>query len=89
MSMIGSSDFSNMMYIDDPLVNDCLMSMYFYMLYDSNYEEKKEEKFQEFSEKYNKLNDEQKELVKQDYLNIIEAQDKNREKVKRKGDKYE
>ena len=29
------------------------------------------------------------EIIKQDYLNIIEAQDKNREKVKRKGDKYE
>ena len=89
MSMIGSSDFSNMMYIDDPLVNDCLMSMYFYMMFDSNYEKKKEEKFQEFSEKFEKLNDEQKEIVKQDYLNIIEAQDKVREKVKRKGDKYE
>ena len=89
MSMIGANEFGNMMYIDDPLVNDCLMSMYFYMLYDSNYAEKKEEKFQEFCEKYNNLDDEQKEIVKQDYLNIIEAQDRNREKVKRKGDKYE
>ena len=89
MSMIGANEFGNMMYIDDPLVNDCLMSMYFYMMFDSNYEKKKEEKFQEFSEKFEKLNDEQKEIVKQDYLNIIEAQDKVREKVKRKGDKYE
>ena len=89
MSMIGANEFGNMMYIDDPRVNDCLMSMYFYMMFDSNYEKKKEEKFQEFSEKFEKLNDEQKEIVKQDYLNIIEAQDKVREKVKRKGDKYE
>ena len=88
MSLLGTNEYASF-YVDDPLVNDCLMSMYFYMLYDSNYQEKKEEKFQEFSEKYNKLNDEQKELVKQDYLNIIEAQDKNKEKVKRKGDKYE
>ena len=89
MSMLGANEYSMTYMTDDPLVNDCLMYMYFYMMCDSKFEEKKEEMFQEFSEKYNDLNDEQKELVKQDYLNIIEAQDKVKEKVKRKGDKYE
>ena len=59
------------------------------MMCDSNFEKKKEEYFKEFEDKYKELNDEQKEAVQNDYLSIIEAQDKNREKVKRKGDKYE
>ena len=88
MSLIGTGEFASY-YIDDDEVNDCLMSMYFYMMCDSNLEKKKEEFFIEFENKFDKLNDEQKELVKQDYLNIIEAQNKNKEKVKRKGDKYE
>ena len=89
MSLIGANEYSMMYMTDDPLVNDCLMHMYFYMMCDSSFEEKKEEMFQEFNEKFEKLNNEQKEIVKQDYLEIIEAQDRNKEKVKRKGDKYE
>lgn len=87
MSVIGTNEFS-MDYIDDPLVNDCLMSMYFYMMCDNKFQKKKDELFIEFNEKYEKLNEEQQELVKQDYISIIEAQN-NRNKVKRKGDKYE
>ena len=88
MFAIGTFDYA-FDYIDDDMVNDCLMSMYFYMLCDSSLGNKKEEYFKEFEDKYQKLNDEQKELVQKDYLSIIEAQDRNREKVKRKGDKYE
>ena len=88
MFAIGTFDYT-FDYIDDDMVNDCIMSMYFYMLCDSSLENKKEEYFKEFEDKYQKLNDEQKELVQKDYLQIIEAQDRNRNKVKRKGDKYE
>ena len=88
MSLLGTDEYGSF-YTDDPLVNDCMMSMYFYMICDSSLDKKKEELFNEFVQKYDLLNDEQKELVKQDYLNIIEAQDRNKEKVKRKGDKYE
>ena len=88
MFAIGTFDYA-FDYIDDEEVNDCLMSMYFYMICDSSLGNKKEEYFKEFEDKYQKLNDEQKELVQKDYLSIIEAQDRNREKVKRKGDKYE
>ena len=88
MSLLGTNEYASF-YTDDPLVNDCLMSMYFYMICDSSLEKKKEELFNEFGQKYDELNNDQKELVKQDYLNIIEAQDKVKEKVKRKGDKYE
>ena len=88
MSALGTYEYASF-YTDDPLVNECLMSMYFYMICDSSLGNKKEEYFKEFEDKYQELNDEQKELVQKDYLQIIEAQDKNRKKVKRKGDKYE
>ncbi len=88
MSLLGVNEYA-FDYIDDNDVNECLMSMYFYMMCDSTFEEKKNEYFNEFENKYNKLNKEQQELVQQDYINIIEAQDRNRNKVKRKGDKYE
>jgi len=53
----------------------------------ANYEQKKEEYFQEFERKYKELTSEQQLLVRQEYLNIIEAQKKNEEKgrVKKKG----
>lgn len=84
LAMIGSYDFG-MYYGCDEKINQCLMNMYFYMLHPN--ENKKEEYFQEFEKIYNDLNDEQKDIVKQDYIEIIEAQEKNRrkEKVKRKG----
>jgi len=88
LSVIGANEYSDY-YIDDNEVNDCLMSMYFYMMCDNKFQQKKDELFKKFNEKYEKLNEEQQELVKQDYLSIIEAQNKNRNKVKRKGDRYE
>ncbi|MBQ8891570.1 MAG: hypothetical protein IJ068_01750 [Bacilli bacterium] len=77
--------FSEDSYINYPVsfdmdVNDCLINMYFYMLSSD------EKYYQEFHEKYNKLNDEQREFVKNDYINIINAQ-REFEKVKRKGEK--
>lgn len=72
---------SNITFDED--INDCLLSMYFFMMSsDDKY-------YQAFHEKYNKLTDEQKEFVKNDYINIINAQGEF-EKVKRKGEiKYE
>ena len=82
--LINSGEY-NIEY-NDSKVNECLMDMYFYMLYNGeNNEEKKKEYFQEFENKYNKLNKEQQEQVKQEYINIIEAQKKNRGKIKKKG----
>ena len=92
-SLIGVDEY--MPYINDECfedneVCDCLMKMYFYMLISPDEEEKKEKMFQEFRNKYHKLNEKQQELVKQDYINIINAQDKYDEenekiKVKKKG----
>ena len=77
--------------INDDRVLECIMDMYFYMLYNGiGNDPKKEEYFREFEKKYNNLNKEQQEIVKQEYIDIIETQNKNREKVKKKGnDKYE
>ena len=64
-------------------INDCLITMYVYMMSGD------EKYYQEFIKKYDTLNEEQQEFVKNDYLNIINAQDEF-EKVKRKGEiKYE
>jgi len=84
LAMIGNYDFGGYCCYDSK-VNDCLMDMYLYMMYPNG--NKKEEFFHEFEKKYNDLNDEQKEIVKKDYIEIIEAQDRNieKEKVKKKG----
>jgi len=61
----------------DPEVNDCLIYMYFYMMSgDDKY-------YQKHSEIYNRLNSVQQEFVKNDFINIINAQEE-REKVKKK-----
>ena len=85
-AVIGTNEYMSD-YIDDEMVNDCLNDMYLYMICGNEFAEKKQQYFSEFENKYNKLNSEQQELVKQEYIKIIEAQDRN--KVKRKGDKYE
>ena len=73
--------------IEDSEVRDCLMDMYFYLLLDDG--DKKEKMYQEFLDKYHKLNEQQQELVKNDFIELMNAQD-NKEKVKKKGnDKYE
>ena len=61
----------------DSDVNDCLIYMYFYMMSgDDSY-------YQKHRKIYNRLNKEQQEFVKNDYLKIIKAQDEH-EKVKKK-----
>lgn len=84
LSLIGANEYGQF-YVSDPKINDCLMNMYFYIMHPN--EKKKEEYFQEFEKSYNDLTDEQQKIVKQDYIEIIETQEKNREKekVKKKG----
>jgi len=78
-------------FINDERVMECIMDMYFYMLYsDVGNDEKIEEYFNELKNKYDNLNEEQQAIVKKEFLDIIEAQDKNKDKVKKKGmNKYE
>ena len=72
----------------DEMVTDCLMNMYFYML-SSDMDEKVHEKYWRiFDDSYQKLNKEQQEIVKNDYIEIINAQNKyenEKIKVKKKG----
>ena len=65
----------------DPDINDCLIYMYIYMMSsDDKY-------YEEFDNRYSKLNEEQQEFVKNNYINIINAQDEfENEKIKRKGE---
>ena len=66
--MMGLANFEYMDYneiIHDESVSDCLMDVYFSML--SNDQEIIDKHYNKFEEKYNKLNDEQKELVKVEY----------------------
>lgn len=87
LSLIGDNEYGQF-YVSDPKINDCLMNMYFYIMHPNT--NKKEEFFKEFEKSYNDLNEEQQEIVKKEYIDIIEAQEKNKEKVKKKGnDKYE
>ena len=77
LSMIPSNNYANIpSYFDNPTVSSCLMEMYFYMLLED--EERKKEHFAKFDELYKKLTEEEQELVKQDYLNIIEGQEQNK-----------
>ena len=84
MSLIGANDYGGY-FPNDEHVIECVWDMYFYMLYSGINESKKEEYFNEFGKKYNKLNKEQQEMVRNEYISIIEAQEKNKEKVKKKG----
>ncbi len=75
-------------YSDDEKVNDCLMDMYFYMLLmDSDDESKKDKYYRRFEQSFRDLNHEQQEMVREEYKNIIEAQNNNieKERVKKKG----
>ena len=85
MGMLGTGEYAYE-YCHDPIVTNCLMDMYFYMMYSGiGNEEKKEEYLKEFGKKFDNLNKEQQEQVKNEYIDIIETQDKNKEKVKKKG----
>ena len=87
MSLIGTNEYAGY-FPADKYVVDCIWDMYFYMMYGGlGNEEKKEEYFHEFENKFDKLNKGQQEEVKKEYISIIEAQNKNKEKekVKKKG----
>ena len=76
LALTSSNNYANIpTYFDDPEVSACLMEMYFFMLLEDD--KAKEKHFAKFDELYNKLSEEQQELVKQDYLNIIESQDQD------------
>ena len=79
-SLINASDYSQNT-VFDPEVDECLMNMYFYIMYGNINEEKKKEYFNEFEKCYNKLNEEQQEIVRKDYFDIIESKN-NKGKVK-------
>ena len=87
MSLLDDSEYERY-YPTGEQVVECLWDMYFYMIYSRiGNVLKKEEYFKEFEKKFNKLNKEQQEEVKKEYISIIEAQEKKRknEKVKKKG----
>ena len=76
-------------YIFDEELSDCLFYMYIYML--SEDDPKHEEYYREFCIRYEALDEERQLVVKNNFENIIKAQDENEKgKVKKKGnDKYE
>ena len=77
-SMDNNSYLSSEITLDSD-INDCLIKMYFYMMSgDYKY-------YDDFIKIYNNLNDKQKEYVKNDYINIINAQDEGK-KIKKKGE---
>ena len=83
-SMITNlSDPYDTIHYDDE-IDECLMNMYFFMISDKMNNDKHEELWQAFESSYQKLNREQQEIVKKDYLTIINAQEKNKTKVKKK-----
>ncbi|MBR3661180.1 MAG: hypothetical protein IKN63_04725 [Bacilli bacterium] len=84
MNNMSSNSYQDQMITFDPDINDCLIYMYVYMMSGEG------KYYLEFSQRYVKLNDYQREFVKNDYINIINAQDENEKKIKRKGEiKYE
>ena len=68
----------------DEEVDECLMNMYFLMISDGMSKEKREQLWKTFDESFNKLNSKQQEIVKQDFIDIINAQNE-KNKVKKKG----
>ena len=60
-----SSDYSNDYFCDNMNVNDCIMKMYLYILTGQ------EEFFNEFDILYDQLLDEEREIVKRDYISIM------------------
>ncbi len=76
MSLLGTGEYERY-YPTDERVIECLWDMYFYMMYSGiGNVLKKEEYFIEFGKKFNKLNKEQQEEVKNEYINILEAKEK-------------
>ena len=71
-------------YLFDEDIIECQIRMYLLIMTkesDDNYKKR----FQSFLESFNKLNEEKKEYIKGDYINIINTQNENKIKVKKKG----
>ncbi len=68
----------------DKEVEDCLRELCAYMACNVSFESKKNEFFNEFENKYNLLTNEQQQLIKLEYLKMIETQN-NIVKMKKKG----
>jgi len=68
----------------DKEVKDCLRELFAYMACSVSFEVKKNEFFNEFENKYNLLTNEQQQLIKLEYLKMIETQN-NIVKMKKKG----
>ena len=84
--LVFSGEYSSMDYSCDEQVNECLMKMYFFMLHDEIHSMTADELFDDFYKCNQKLNTKQQDYVKQDFINIINAQDENeKRKVKKKG----
>ena len=84
LMILGLLNGFNPEYCDDNLifdgeVNDCLIHMYVYMM------SGEDKHYQEFVNLFDKLNYNQQEYVRNDYINIINAQKEN-DKIKRKGE---
>jgi len=87
-SIFHANDY-NFPIIEEEKVLDCIMSMYFYLLLEEK-DEKKEEYYQKFERQYDSLTPEQQEQVKQDYLSIINEQEKtSKELIKQPKEKSE
>ena len=71
--------------IYDKQVEDCLREMHLYMECSNFFEAKKDEFFNEFENKYSLLTSEQQELVKLEYMKMIEKRNKIIIKMKRRG----
>ena len=78
--ILGNNNFHEI--ITDESVNDCLTDLYFSML--SNDSKESEYYYLKFENKYNKLNDEQKEMAKVEIAKIIDIEYKPKEKIKKK-----
>ncbi len=87
-SIFHANDY-NFPIIEEEKVLDCIMSMYFYLLLEEK-DEKKEEYYEKFTRQYDSLTPEQQEQVKQDYLSIINEQEKtSKELIKQPKEKPE
>ena len=64
-----SGNYSNDCFCDNMKINDCIMKMYFYILTGQK------EFFNEFEILYDQLSDDEKEIVRKDYIGIMGCQD--------------
>lgn len=76
-NQVESNVFDN-----DPLVNQCLMHMYFFLLL-SDDNPNKEKEFEECMKIYHSFDKEKQEYIKNDFIKIMNAQDENQRQKKK------